>query len=167
VGLGRSRSCSWIVPIAHVGAALAAMRKQAEGCGAGGRRPGPKKSSSFDEAAVEAGLALPSKGARQGVSEAGPRPSHGRTRRKDGALAGRPSIRGLQVRAALVPCFPLGNRRTSTTVPKLGAHRQASLYPRSRRSPKLRLGGRPWKPSLEAKAEGGGDSGIERSAGYS
>jgi len=76
----------------------------------------------------------------------------GRIRHREGALIGRLSIKSLQVRAALVPS---GNRGTSTATPKLGARRQARLYPRSRRSPKLRLGARPWKPSPEAKVEGG------------
>jgi len=76
----------------------------------------------------------------------------GRIRHREGALIGRLSIKSLQVRAALVP---LGNRGTSTATPKLGARRQARLYPRSRRSPKLRLGGRSWKPSPKAKVEGG------------
>jgi len=60
---------------------------------------------------------------------------------------------------------PQGNRGTSTARPKLGARRQARPYPRSRRSPKLRLGGRPWKPPSEAKVEDGGDSGVDRFKG--
>jgi hypothetical protein len=76
MGLGRSRSCSWIVEIADVGAAsLTAMRKQVEGARGDGRHPDSTISSSFDEAAVKAGLALSSKGARHRVSEAGRRPS--------------------------------------------------------------------------------------------
>jgi hypothetical protein len=62
---------------------------------------------------------------------------------------------------------PSGNRGTFTATPKLGARRQARLYPRSRRSPKLRLGERPWKPLSEAKVEDGGDSGVERFTGCS
>jgi len=62
---------------------------------------------------------------------------------------------------------PQGNRGASTARPKLGARRQARLYPRSRRSPKLRLGERPWKPLSKAKVEDGGDSGVERFTGCS
>lgn len=62
MGLGRSRSCSWIVPIADVGAALLLPCESGQrGTAPVVRRPGPMKSSSFDEAAVEAGLALPSR----------------------------------------------------------------------------------------------------------
>lgn len=76
----------------------------------------------------------------------------GRIRHREGALIGRLSIKSLQVRAALVP---LGNRGTSTDMPKLEARRQARLHPRSRRSPKLRLGERSWKPPSKAKVEDG------------
>jgi hypothetical protein len=88
----------------------------------------------------------------------------GRIRHREGAPVGGLSIEGPQVRAVL---GPLGNRGTSTTMPKLEARRQARLHPRSRRSPKLRLGGRSWKPPSRAKAWEGGDSGIERFTGCS
>jgi hypothetical protein len=83
MGLGRSRWCSWIAPIADVGArrpsppceSRADCESSTEGDGIDGRRSDSMKSSSFDEAAVEAGRVLPSKGARQRASEAGLRPS--------------------------------------------------------------------------------------------
>jgi len=135
-----------------------------KGHGADGRRSGSTKSPSFDEAAVAANLALPSgERDRERQRQAYDRP-YGRIRRREGAPFGRLSIKSLQVRAVLVP---LGNRGTSTAMPKLGARRQARLYPRSRRSPKLRLGKRPWKPPSEAKVEDGGDSGVERFTGCS
>jgi hypothetical protein len=154
MGLGRSRSCSWIVEIADVGARRLHHPAQA---GEGGTtstkgalaRP---KASSFDEAAVEASLALPLKGARQRASEAGLRPSPwpntpqgGSARRK--ALDQEPT----GPRGAGSP----GKPGDITATPKLGARRQARPHPRSRRSPKLRLGKRPWKPPPEAKVEGG------------
>lgn len=127
-----------------------AMRKQAEGRGVDGRRPDSARPSTFDEAAVEAGLALPRKERDRGRQRlAGDRP-RGRTRHREGATSGGLSIKSSQVRAPLVP---LGNRGTSKAMPKLGARRQARLYPRSRRSPKLRLGGRPWKHRPRRKSE--------------
>lgn len=83
----------------------------------------------------------------------------GRIRPREGALPG-----GLFDREPTGPsrADPKGNRRTSRARPKLWARRQASLHPRSRRSPTLRPGERPWKPPFSAKARGGGDSGIER-----
>jgi len=135
-----------------------------KGHGVDGRRSGSTKSPSFDEAAVEASLALPlwerDRGRQRLVCD---RP-RGRIRHREGAPVGRLSIKSLQVRAVLVP---LGNRGTSTAMPKLESRRQARLYPRSRRSPKLRLGERPWKPPSKAKAEAGGDSGVERFTGCS
>lgn len=125
------------------------------------------KSSSFDEAAVEAGLVLP-----RGVFD--------RRHTLECTLLKKEHDRGCQRQDATVPfgrirqvggsaprkaldqepagpssAGPLGNQETSTTSPKLGLRRQARPYPRSRRSPKLRLGGRPWKPPSEAKAGGG------------
>jgi hypothetical protein len=130
-----------------------------KGHSADGRRSGSTKSPSFDEAAVAANLALPPGERDRGRQRLVCDHPRGRIRHREGAPFGRLSIKSLQVRAVLVSS---GNRGTSTTMPKLGTRRQARLYPRSRRSPKLRLGGRPWKPPSEAKVKDGGDSGVER-----
>ena len=123
-----------------------------------------RKSPSFDEAAVAANLALPQKERdRERQRLVCDRPvaeyATGRERPSEG-----PRSRAYRSDLVLVP---LGNRGTSTAMPKLGARRQARLYPRSRRSPKLRLGERPWKPPSKAKVEDGGDSGVERFTGCS
>lgn len=116
------------------------------------RRSDSSISTSFDEAAVEAGRVLPSKGARQRASEAGTRPSRGPKTPARGRVARKafdqeptgPSRAG-----------PEGNQRTSRARPKLWVRRQASLHPRSRRSPTLRPGERLWKPPFSAKVREG------------
>jgi len=165
MGLERSRSCSWIVQIADVGAVcLPAMRKRAEGSCAGGRRSGPKKSPSFDEAAVEAGLALPSKGARQRASEAGLRPSRwpntsqGRSAHRkalDQELTG-PSSAG-----------PIGKPRD------IDSHAEARGSPSSEALPevtsfaKAPAGRAIVEAVTQGESRGWGDSGVERFTGCS
>jgi hypothetical protein len=132
-GLGRSRSCSWIVEIAGVG-----FRCPSTSCESGrrgldteARRSGPSTTSSFDEAAVKAGLVLFPGRARQRASAAGTRPSPWPNTPRGGSAARRALDRGLTGPSGA------GSKRkqgTSRARPKLGARRQAGLYPRSRRS---------------------------------
>jgi len=172
MGFGRSRLCSWIVEIAGSGARRPSPASESyrKGHDVEARRSDSTKLSSFDEAAVEASRVLPQKEHdRERQRLARDRPG-GRIRQREGALLGRLSIESLRVRAGRVPKETEGNqgsRRTSRARPKLEARRQARLHPRSRRSPTLRPGGRPWKPSSNAKAVEEGDSGIERFIGCS
>ena len=121
---------------------LGALHRHAKASGRGtrieARRSDSSRSTSFDEAAVQAGLALPQKERdreRQRLASDRPvgriRPRRGRAARKvlDRAPTG-PSRAG-----------PEGNQRTSRVRPKLEDRRQAGLHPRSRRSRGFRPSG--------------------------
>lgn len=95
------------------------------------RRSGLPTTSSFDEAAVEADLVLFPGRARQRASAAGTRPSPWPNTPRGGSAARRALDRELTGPGGA------GSKRTRGTSrarPKLGARRQAGLYPRSRRS---------------------------------
>jgi hypothetical protein len=128
------------------------------------RRSGLAKAPSFDEAAVETGLVFLARGARQRASAAGTRPS-----RWPNTPRGRSAPRKALDQEPTGPSSAgsKGNRGTSRARPKLGARRQARLYPRSCRSPVLRR----WWAAMEATARGEsrrwGDSGVMRFTGCS
>ena len=93
---------------------LGALHRHAKASGRGtrieARRSDSSRSTSFDEAAVQAGLALPQKERdRERQRLASDRPV-GRTGRGEGALPGRCSIERLQVRAGRVPRETRGHR---------------------------------------------------------
>jgi len=87
----------------------------------------------------------------------------GRIRHGEGAQLGGPSIESSQVRVALVPSESAERRDQAKArgSPSSGALPEVTSFVR------FRPGGRPWKPSSQAKAEGEGDSGVERSRGCS
>jgi hypothetical protein len=128
------------------------------------RRSDLVKSPSFDEAAVEAGLVLLAREARQRASAAGKRPSRWPKRPRRGSAA----------RKVLdqEPTGP-GGAGLLGKPGDIEGHAKARGSPSSEALPEVtssagfRPGRRPWKPSWKVKAGPGGDSGIERFTGCS
>jgi len=160
---------SWRLQASVLGALHRHVKASGRGTRNEARRSDSSRSTSFDEAAVQAGRVLPRREHdRERQRLARDRPV-GRIRHGEGALLGRLSIESL---AGPSGAGPKGNRRTSRARPKLEDRRQAGLHPRSRRLPGFRpsgldLGERSWKPASNAKADEEGDSGIERFTGCS
>jgi hypothetical protein len=166
MGLGRSRSCSWIVQIADVGARRPSPSCESrwKGHGIDGRRSGPAKSPSFDEAAVEAGLVLPSKGARQRASAAGLRPS-----RWPNTPQGRSAHRKALDQEPTGPSSagPLGKPRDIDGHAKAGGSPSSEASPEVTSFAKASAGQAAVEATVQGESRGWGDSGIERFTGCS
>lgn len=165
-GFGRSGSCSWIVEIAGVGNGLPPCPAKAgrEVPVNEARRSGLARLPSFDEAAVEAGLVVLARGVRQRASAADERPSRWPKRPRRGSAARK-----------VLDQEPTGSSGAGL-LGKPGdieSHAKARGSPSSEALPEVtssagfRPGRRLWKPSWKAKADHGGDSGIERFTGCS
>lgn len=166
MGLGRSRSCSWIVEIADVGARRLHHPAQAgeEGTASTKGVLAQPKASSFDEAAVEASLALPLKGARQRASEAGLRPSPWPNTPQGGSA-----------RRKALDREPTGPRGAGSPGKPgyIDSHAEAGGSPSSEAPPEITSFAKApaGQASVEATTRGEsrrwGDSGVERSTGCS
>lgn len=165
-GLGGSGSCSWIVEIAGVGNRPPSLpcESRRRGAGVEARRSGLARSSSFDEAAVEAGLVLLAREARQRASAAGKRPSRWPKTPRRGSAARKASDQE--------PTGPggaglLGKPGDVEGHAKARGSPSSEALPEVTSSTRSRPGRWPWKPSWKVKAGHGGDSGVERFTGCS
>lgn len=150
---------SWRLQASKLGALHRHAKASGRGTRGEARRSDSSRSTSFDEAAVQAGLVLLRREHdRERQRLASDRPD-GQTGHGEGALLGRLSIKSLQVRAERVPRETGGHRgpdQSWKTAVKRGSTRGHIVRTG------LGSGGWSWKPASNAKANEEGDSGVER-----